>query len=134
VHRNQITFDYLDAATGRAAFEKHFLLRTVALGDCGRPYGTPCVHEHACVRCPFLRMNPAQLPRLNDIESNTRARLDEARRKTWLGEVAALEESLAHIARKRSQALELLGQNNSLSAVISDKCRSGSQRTAKTWR
>jgi hypothetical protein len=103
-----------------AAFEKHFLLRTVALGDCGRPYGTPCVHEHACVRCPFLRMDPAQLPRLNDIESNTRARLDEARRKTWLGEVAALEESLAHIARKRSQALELLGRNNSLSAVISE--------------
>jgi hypothetical protein len=103
-----------------AAFEKHFLLRTVALGDCGRPYGTPCVHEHACVRCPFLRIDPAQLPRLNEIESNTRARLDEARQKTWLGEVAALEESLAHIARKRSQALELLGQHNTLSAVTSE--------------
>ncbi len=101
-----------------AAFEKHFLLSTVALGDCERPYGTPCVHEHACVRCPFLRIDPAQLPRLNDIESNTRARLDEARQKTWLGEVAALEESLAHIARKRSRALELLGQNNSSGGAI----------------
>ena len=75
------------------------------------------MHEHACVRCPFLRIDPAQLPRLNDIESNTRARLDEARQKTWLGEVAALEESLAHIARERSQALELLGQNNSSGAA-----------------
>jgi len=28
-------------------FEEHFLLRKVALGDCHRPYGTPCVHEHA---------------------------------------------------------------------------------------
>lgn len=28
-------------------FENHFLLRKVALGDCHRPYGTPCVHEHA---------------------------------------------------------------------------------------
>ena len=25
-------------------FEQHFLLRRVALGECHRPYGTPCVH------------------------------------------------------------------------------------------
>jgi hypothetical protein len=31
-------------------FEDHFLLRKVALGDCHRPYGTPCVHKHACAR------------------------------------------------------------------------------------
>ena len=107
-----------------AAFEKHLLLRTVALGDCGRPYGTPCVHEHACVRWPFLRIDPAQLPRLNDIERNTRARLDEARQETWLGEVTALEESLVHIARKRSHALELLGENHSLGlAAPTRTCR-----------
>jgi hypothetical protein len=102
-----------------AAFEKHLLLRTVALGDSGRPYGTPCVHEHACVHClsSLLCMDPAQLPCLNDIESNTRACLNEARQETWVGEVAALEESLAHIARKRRQALELLGQNNSSGAA-----------------
>jgi hypothetical protein len=29
-----------------AEFEQHFQLRRVALGDCFRPYGTPCVHEH----------------------------------------------------------------------------------------
>ena len=27
-----------------ADFEEHFLLRRVALGECHRPYGTPCVH------------------------------------------------------------------------------------------
>jgi hypothetical protein len=42
-----------------AEFEEHFLLRRVALGDCHRPYGTPCIHEHACVRCRFLRVDPA---------------------------------------------------------------------------
>jgi hypothetical protein len=31
-------------------FEEHFLLRKVALGDCHRPYGTPCVHKQACAR------------------------------------------------------------------------------------
>jgi hypothetical protein len=30
-------------------FERHFQLRRVALSDCFRPYGTPCVHEHACL-------------------------------------------------------------------------------------
>lgn len=43
-------------------FEDHFLLRRVALGDCHRPFGTPCVHEHACVRCRFLRVDPAARP------------------------------------------------------------------------
>ena len=41
----------LRSASGEewAEFEQHFLLRKVALGDCHRPYGTPCVHEHACL-------------------------------------------------------------------------------------
>ncbi|WP_344596663.1 hypothetical protein [Actinomadura vinacea] len=29
-------------------FQQHFELRKVSLGNCGRPYGTPCQHEHAC--------------------------------------------------------------------------------------
>lgn len=86
-----------------AEFERHFQLRRVALGDCFRPYGTPCVHEHACIRCPFLRLDPAQVPRLDTIEANTHARLAEARQHRWLGEVDALEESLRHIAAKRTQ-------------------------------
>ncbi|MFD4254539.1 hypothetical protein [Amycolatopsis thermoflava] len=79
-----------------AEFEEYFQRSRVALGDCFRPYGTPCIHEHACIRCPFRR--------LDSIEANTRDRLTEARgRLQWLGEAAALEESLRHIADKRRQ-------------------------------
>jgi integrase len=93
-----------------AEFRDHFSLRKVALGTCHRPYGTPCQHEHACVRCPMLRISLTQVPRLLEIESNTRERLDEARRLHWLGEVAALEESLRHIADKKQQAERLRRQ------------------------
>jgi hypothetical protein len=33
-------------------FQQHFRRRRMALGDCYRPYGTDCPHEHACVRLP----------------------------------------------------------------------------------
>jgi len=55
----------------------------------------------------MLRLDPAQVPRLLQIEANTRERLDEARRMHWPGEVAALEESLRHIADKKHQAERL---------------------------
>ena len=45
-------------------FLGHFERRKVALGDCGRAYGTSCIHEHSCIRCPLLRVDPAQRPRL----------------------------------------------------------------------
>jgi hypothetical protein len=48
----------------------------------------------------MLRISPAQAPRLLEIEHNTRERLGEARQMQWLGEVAALEESLRHITKK----------------------------------
>lgn len=51
----------------------------------------------------MLRIEPSQKPRLLQIESNTVERLDEARKMAWLGEVAALEESLRHIRGKREQ-------------------------------
>jgi hypothetical protein len=93
-----------------AEFRDHSSLRKVALGTCHRPYGTPCQHEHACVRCPMLRLDLAQVPRLLQIEANTRERLDEARHMHWLGEVTALEESLRHIADKKQQAERLRGR------------------------
>jgi integrase len=91
-------------------FREHFSLRKVALGTCNRPYGTPCQHEHACIRCPMLRMDLAQVPRLLQIETNTRERLVEAGEQQWLGEVAALQESLRHIAAKKEQAERLRHQ------------------------
>ena len=39
-------------------FEEHLDKRKVDPGACGRPYGTPCAHEHVCVRCPMLHVEP----------------------------------------------------------------------------
>ena len=33
-------------------FLGHFERRKVSIGTCGRAFGTPCIHEHACLRCP----------------------------------------------------------------------------------
>jgi hypothetical protein len=103
-------FAELRPATGEEwdEFENHFLLRKVALGECHRPYGPPCVHEHACARCRFLRVDPAQLPRIEEMTSNAEARLIEAKDRAWLGEVTALEESLRHLRQRRDEAEEQL--------------------------
>jgi hypothetical protein len=37
-----------------ADFNEHFNKRKVELGGCGRPYWTPCAHEHSCIRCSML--------------------------------------------------------------------------------
>ena len=68
--------------------------RKVALGDCGRAYGTNCPHEHSCVRCPVLRIDPGQRLRLTDIRDNLTARITEAEREGWLGEAEGLRVSL----------------------------------------
>ena len=94
-----------------AEFEQHFLLRRVALGECHRPYGTPCVHEHACTRCRFLRVDPAQLGRIDEMTENAEQRLVEAQDKGWLGEVAALEESLKHLRTRQVEAQRRLGES-----------------------
>lgn len=76
-------------------FISHFELRKVALGVCTRDYGTPCIHEHACVRCPALRPDPDQQGRLEEIITNLRARVEEAVARGWRGEVAGLEATLS---------------------------------------
>lgn len=90
-----------------AEFEQHFLLRRVALGTCHRPYAPPCVHEHACIKCRFLQVDPAQAGRIEDMAANAEERLDEARNHQWLGEVRALEESLVHLRHRRDEARRL---------------------------
>jgi integrase len=76
-------------------FQQHFSARKLELGDCGRPYGTPCQHEHACLRCPMLRVSLPQRPRLIAIIENLRERIEEAKMNGWLGEVQGLQYSLA---------------------------------------
>jgi Phage integrase family len=84
-------------------FLGHFERRRVALGDCGRAYATPCIHEHSCLRCPLLRPDPAQRPRLVDIRRNLVERIAEAQRNGWLGEAEGLRVSLAAADAKLAQ-------------------------------
>ena len=55
----------------------------------------------------MLRPDPTQLPRLIQIEINTRERLQEAHQMQWLGEVSGLQDSLRHIDDKKRQAERL---------------------------
>src|SRR6266702_3350356 len=48
-------------------FLGHFELRKVATGTCGRAFGTPCIHEHSCLRCSMHWPDPAQRPRIAEI-------------------------------------------------------------------
>jgi hypothetical protein len=81
-------------------FLGHFERRRVALGDCGRAWGTSCQHEHSCVRCPLLRPDPAQRPRLEQIRGNLADRIAEAEREGWTGEAEGLRVSLAAAGAK----------------------------------
>jgi integrase len=85
-------------------FLGHFQQRRVALGDCGRAYSTPCIHEHSCIRCPMLRIDPAQRHRLEDIRDNLHARIAEAEREGWAGEAEGLKVSLSAATSKLAQA------------------------------
>jgi integrase len=84
-------------------FLGHFERRKVSTGTCARPFGTPCIHEHACVRCPMLWPDPAQRHRLVEIRDNLHARIAEAEREGWLGEVEGLQVSLAGADDKITQ-------------------------------
>ncbi|WP_406491875.1 site-specific integrase [Streptomyces sp. NBC_00846] len=84
-------------------FLSHFERRKLALGDCGRAYGTDCIHEHACVRCPVLIVGPTERPRLEQIRSNLNDRIAEAEREGWLGDVEQLGVSVAATEEKIAQ-------------------------------
>jgi Phage integrase family len=84
-------------------FLGHFERRKVSLGDCGRAYGSICSHEHSCVRCPLLRIDPAQRSRLAEIRDNLLARISEAQREGWTGEADGLKVSLAGAEHKLAE-------------------------------
>ncbi|VBA34488.1 Tyrosine recombinase XerD [Mycobacterium innocens] len=81
-------------------FRQHFHERKLELGTCGRPYGTPCKHEHACIRCPMLRIDSRQRGRIADIIANLTERIKEAEVNGWLGEVAGLKISREAAVKK----------------------------------
>ncbi len=67
---------------------------------------TICQHNkfrEACVRCSMLWPDPDQRPRLIDIRDNLTARIAEAQREGWLGEIEGLEISLAGATDKITQ-------------------------------
>jgi hypothetical protein len=95
-------------------FLGHFERRKVAYGTCARAFATPCIHEHACLRCPMLWPDPTQRPRLIDTIDNLRARIQEAQREGWLGEIEGLkaslggaESKLAHIDQRPGHTVTL---------------------------
>ncbi len=95
-------------------FLGHFERRKVALGTCGRSYATPCIHEHACLRCPLLRPDPNHRHRLVEVRDNLIARINEARREGWLGEVDGLQISLDGARQKLTQIDQLTERGNSV--------------------
>lgn len=100
-------------------FQKHFELRQLELGTCARPYGSPCRHEHACIRCPSLRVDPRARDRLAEITANLRDRIAEAKVNGWTGEVEGLRVSLAAAAAKLA-SLDTLRQRTTATASLTD--------------
>ena len=84
-------------------FLGHFARRKLELGDCGRAYGTACQHEHACIRCPMLRPDPAQHQRLQQVIGSLDERITEAVDRGWAGEVEGLRTSRAAAEQKLVQ-------------------------------
>ncbi|WP_234443890.1 site-specific integrase [Streptomyces sp. NRRL B-24484] len=83
-------------------FEEHFDRRKVELGNCARPYGSPCQHEHACIRCPMLQVNPKMLARLDELEKDLVMRRHRAEAEQWLGEIEGIDLTLTFLRSKRS--------------------------------
>lgn len=88
-------------------FEQHFDKRKVELGQCGRPYATPREHEHACLRRPMLRIDPAMLARLDALEADLLCRRERAQTEGWLGELDGLDVTLRFLHDKRDEAHRL---------------------------
>jgi hypothetical protein len=82
-----------------ASFER----RKVSVGTCARAFNTPCIHEHACIRCPVLRPDPTGRQRLEEIRDNLTTRIAEAEREGWPGEIEGLQVSLAGAIDKLRQ-------------------------------
>ncbi len=96
--------DYLEPTEAEISeFHEHFKKRKVELGNCGRAYGTPCIHEHACIRCPVLRPDPAQRPRMEELIGALQDRKLEAEQRGWLGELEGIEISLQAAKEKLNQ-------------------------------
>lgn len=84
-------------------FEEHFDKRKLELGNCGRPYATPCSHEHACIRCPMLHIDPKMISRLDEIETDLVNRRERAKTEGWIGEIEGIDLTLSFLRSKRRE-------------------------------
>jgi hypothetical protein len=76
-----------------------------------RPRLRVALHPRArVVRCSLLRPDPVQRPRLEEIRLNLLARIFEAEREGWLGEVEGLKVSLAGAEDKIAQVTASLAR------------------------
>lgn len=109
------TAEYRAVTDGEwAEFEEHFDRRKVELGSCGRPYATPCSHEHACIRCPMLRVDPKMTTRLATIETDLEHRRQYAQEHGWLGEIEGLDLTLTCLRDKLRDTRRLATRTSEL--------------------
>lgn len=99
-------------------FAEHFGRRRVELGDCVRPYGTGCSHEHACIRCDYLNVGAEQASRLDAIEVDLHERVERAQQQQWFGDLEQLRVTLDHLKAKKEQVAVLPGGRTSTTALI----------------
>jgi len=114
------------------SFLAHFEKRKVSVGTCARAFGSPCIHEHACVRCSLLRPEPTQRPRLEEIRDNLEARIIEAKREGWLGEVEGLQVSYSGVKDKLAQIDATLQRHGGTVALGMPSFTSLAGRTTST--
>ncbi len=69
---------------------------------------------------PLLLVNPAQMPRLEEIHATLIDRLQEAKDQGWLGEVAAIETTMAAAAQKLEQMRERASQPSTVPLGMPD--------------
>lgn len=120
-------------------FLSHFEKRKVSVGTCARAFGTPCIHEHACVRCSLLQPDPSQRPRLEEIRANLEDRIIEAKREGWLGEIEGLQISYSGVKTKLAQLDSISKQQNTatdlgLPTFRAIVARSVAPQAPKSWR
>lgn len=114
------------------SFLAHFEKRKVSTGTCARAFGTPCIHEHACVRCSLLRPTPEQRARLEEIRDNLEARIIEAKREGWLGEIEGLQVSLTGTKDKLTQIDATLQRQTTATQLGMPRFTDTSGRTTPT--
>ena len=95
--------------------QRNFDRRKVELGTCARPYGTGCHHEHACLRCSVLLVDPKMLPRLREIEGDLLARRTRAESEGWLGEIEGIELTLAYLRDRTAQTERTVARRSTVS-------------------